>query len=95
VTPIHPVTRRSRGELKDQMTCEHLVDLVTDYLEGALSESDRARFEEHIAECPMCKVHLDRMRGLIRELGTLHERDIDRAVLAEMQMRFQTWHAGI
>ena len=59
------------------MTCEHLVDLVTDYLEGALSETDRARFDEHIAECPMCQDHLDRMRMLIGELGTLHERDID------------------
>ena len=28
------------------MTCQHLVDLVTDYLEGALSDDDRARFDE-------------------------------------------------
>jgi anti-sigma factor RsiW len=76
------------------MTCEHLVELVTDYLEGALSEADRARFDEHIAECPMCQVHLERMRRLIRELGALHERDIDPAVLAEMQRRFARWHAA-
>ena len=75
------------------MTCEHLVQLVTDYLEGALSESERERFEEHIAECPMCEDHLDRMRGLIGQLGALRERDIDPALLAEMQLRFRGWHA--
>jgi anti-sigma factor RsiW len=74
------------------MTCADIVDLVTDYLEGTLSEADRARFDEHLAECPMCRVHLDRMRRIIRELGALHERDIEPAVLAEMQVRFRDWH---
>jgi len=73
------------------MTCEHLVDLVTDYLEGALSEADRARFDEHIAECPMCQDHLGRMRAIIGELGRLHVLDIDPAALAEMQRRFRGW----
>ena len=73
------------------MTCEHLVDLVTDYLEGALGEADRARFDEHIAECPMCQVHLRRMQVMIRELGRLHAHDLDPAVLAEMQARFAGW----
>jgi anti-sigma factor RsiW len=76
------------------MTCEHLVDLVTDYLEDALSDRDRARFDEHIAQCPMCRVHLDRMRMIISELGALHERDIDPFALAEMQQRFAGWHAS-
>jgi anti-sigma factor RsiW len=75
------------------MTCEHLVDLVTDYLEGALSKPDRARFDEHIAECPMCQDHLDRMRAIISELGALHERDVDQAALAELQERFADWDA--
>jgi anti-sigma factor RsiW len=75
------------------MTCEHLVDLVTAYLEGALTEPDRTRFDEHIAECPMCQDHLDRMRTIISELGALHERDIDQAALAELQERFAGWDA--
>jgi anti-sigma factor RsiW len=75
------------------MTCQELVELVTDYLDGALSELDRARFEEHIALCPMCEVHLEQLRITVRELGTLRERDIDPAVLAELQERFRTWRA--
>jgi anti-sigma factor RsiW len=76
------------------MTCEHLVELVTDYLEGALNDPDRERFDEHIAECPMCQDHLERMRAMIHELGALHERDIDPAVLAEMQASFAGWQTS-
>ena len=75
------------------MTCQELVELVTDYLDGALSELDRARFEEHIALCPMCQVHIEQLRVTVRELGTLQERDFDPDVLAELQERFRTWRA--
>ena len=75
------------------MTCQELVELVTEYLEDALSELDRARFEEHIALCPMCEVHLEQLRITVRQLGTLRERDIDPVVMAELQERFRNWRA--
>jgi len=75
------------------MTCQELVELVTEYLEGALSELDRARFEEHIALCPMCQVHLEQLRVTVRELGSLREGDVDPEVLAELQERFRDWRA--
>jgi len=73
------------------MTCQELVELVTDYLEDALSELDRARFDEHIELCPMCQVHLEQLRITVRELGSLQERDIDPGVLTELQERFRGW----
>jgi anti-sigma factor RsiW len=82
------------SEALQPLTCQDLVELVTDYLEGALSDVDRARFEEHIDLCPMCQVHLAQLRMTIRQLGQLRERDIDPAVLAEMQQRFRDWNAG-
>ena len=33
------------------MTCQELVELVTEYLEGTLAVEMRARFEEHLAVC--------------------------------------------
>lgn len=76
------------------MTCQQLVELVTEYLEGTLSPVDRARFEEHIALCELCDAHLQQLRVTIRELGQLRERDIDPSVLAEMQARFRDWHSS-
>jgi len=82
------------SEALQPMTCQDLVQLVTDYLEATLSDADRARFEEHIELCPMCQAHLGRLRALIRELGELRERDIDPGVLVEMQTRFRHWRSG-
>lgn len=76
------------------MTCQDLVELVTAYLDGALSDADRVRFEEHIELCPMCQVHLAKLRAMVRELGELRERDIDPGVLVELQGRFGDWRSG-
>jgi hypothetical protein len=82
------------SEALQPMTCQELVELVTEYLEETLSPLDTARFEEHIALCPMCQIHLEQLRITIRELGQLRERDIDSDVLVEMQTRFRYWRSG-
>ena len=75
------------------LSCRQLVELVTEYLEGTLSGLDQARFEEHIALCPMCQVHLEQLRLTVRELGRLGEQDIDPEILAELRERFRDWNA--
>jgi len=57
----------------DQMTCQELVELVTEYLEGTLTDSERRRFEEHLRTCSGCSAYLDRMRITIRLVGRLDE----------------------
>ena len=44
------------------LTCQELVELVTDYLEGALAHADRARFDAHIAACEHCTEYLAQFR---------------------------------
>jgi anti-sigma factor RsiW len=60
--------RRHRHE--DPLVCREFVELVTDYLEGALPDDQRRRFESHLAECDGCTAYLEDMRRLV---GTLHE----------------------
>ena len=55
----------------DEMACKELVEVVTDYLEGALPQRDRARLDAHLEECPGCVTHLDQMRETIKLLGSL------------------------
>jgi len=59
-----------------QMTCAELVVVITDYLEGVMSDGDRARFDEHIAVCPGCTIYLEQMRTTIRLAGILKEEDV-------------------
>jgi anti-sigma factor RsiW len=47
------------------LVCQELVELVTDYLDGALSPPDRARFEAHIADCEGCTRYVEQIRTTI------------------------------
>jgi anti-sigma factor RsiW len=48
------------------VTCQELVELVTDYFEGALDETDRDRFEAHLTVCPGCVHYVGQMRVTLR-----------------------------
>lgn len=61
----------------DEMVCIELVELVTDYLEDALSEGDRRRFEEHLAACGPCVRYVEQLRMTIELSGGLDERDLE------------------
>jgi predicted anti-sigma-YlaC factor YlaD len=74
-----------------QLTCKELVELVTDYLEGALSLSDRRRFDEHLTTCPYCQIYLDQMRQTIRTLGHLPEEAVPPEALEALLARFRGW----
>jgi anti-sigma factor RsiW len=65
---VRPFWRRRHRHV-DPLVCREFVELVTDYLEGTLPETERARFEAHLAECDGCSGYLQDMRRLV---GTLH-----------------------
>jgi anti-sigma factor RsiW len=48
-----------------ELTCQELVELVTDYFDDALDPADRARFDAHVASCPGCDLHLAQMRATL------------------------------
>jgi anti-sigma factor RsiW len=55
----------------EELSCQELVELVTDYLEGALPEELNARFERHIDHCAGCQAYLAQIRATIAATGTL------------------------
>jgi predicted anti-sigma-YlaC factor YlaD len=59
-----------------EMACKELVEVVTEYLEGAMAPDERHRFEEHLRECPYCIEYLDQMRQLAGGLGGLRHETI-------------------
>ena len=60
-----------------EITCQQLVELVTDYLEDRLPVEERLLFEQHLAFCTWCVTYLDQMRQTIQVAGTLREDDLD------------------
>lgn len=70
------------------------MELVTEYLEGALPESERVRLEEHLAACRSCRTYLDQMRQVVRMLGRLTEEDLPQTGRTELMEMFQAWKTG-
>jgi anti-sigma factor RsiW len=62
--------RWPRRHSHDPLECREFVELVTDYLEGALPDRERIRFEVHLAECDGCSGYFEDMRRMI---GSLHD----------------------
>ncbi len=52
-----------------ELSCQELVELVTDYLEGALSAAERARFEAHVAACEGCDRYVEQIRASVALTG--------------------------
>ena len=73
------------------MKCREMVELMTDYLEGALSARDRARFEEHIAGCDGCTAYLEQMRDTMRLAGRIPDDPIPQRVQDELLRAFRNW----
>jgi anti-sigma factor RsiW len=79
--------RRRRRD--DPLVCREFVELVTDYLEGALPEHERIRFEAHLAECDGCAGYLEDMRHLIGSLQELPELPPDPATREALLRAFR------
>jgi len=76
------------------MACSELVELVTDYLEGALEDAERARLDAHLAECDGCTVYLEQMRTTIRLTGVLTEDRIPPEGREQLLHVFRAWREG-
>jgi anti-sigma factor RsiW len=77
-----------------EMPCRELVELITDYLDGGLSQVDRARFEEHLTSCRHCRTYLEQMRHTISAVGRLPETSIPEKAVTELLDAFRDWHKG-
>ena len=76
-----------------ELVCQQVVELVTDYLEGALSEADRRRFEGHLAGCPHCTEYLAQMRETIRLAGRVAAEDLTPAMRTDLTDLYRRWRA--
>ncbi len=74
------------------LTCQELVELVTEYLEYSLDADARARFELHLSVCPGCIDYLEQIRLTVRATGQLREEALEPAVRNALLDAFRAWH---
>ncbi|MCA1692749.1 MAG: zf-HC2 domain-containing protein [Actinobacteria bacterium] len=54
-----------------EIPCRQVVELVTDYLEGALPPTERQGVAAHLEHCPHCSRYLDQMTVTVALLRRL------------------------
>jgi predicted anti-sigma-YlaC factor YlaD len=57
----------------DEVTCQQFVELITDYLEGALTTWTLSHVEEHLVMCDWCVTYLEQMDATIASLAALDD----------------------
>ena len=80
-----------RAYRRRRFTCQEMVELVTDYLEGSLSWRDRRRFEAHLSGCDHCTEFLQQMRTTIALTGSLADEDVSPIRQSELLILFRRW----
>jgi anti-sigma factor RsiW len=76
------------------VTHREVVELVTDYMEGALSARDRDRFEDHIAGCDGCRAYVAQLRTTTMILGQVAIEPIPEGIHSELLRAFRDWKSA-
>jgi anti-sigma factor RsiW len=67
------LARREVAPAPDDLACQALVDLVTDYLDDLLPPGWRDGVESHLADCDGCTEYVRQIRTTIDALGGLRQ----------------------
>ena len=74
-----------------ELTCREVVELVNDYLEGALTADELALFEQHLSSCDGCDRYVDQMRLTIETVQRLRWEDMPARTRDELLAEFRRW----
>jgi anti-sigma factor RsiW len=73
----------------EDLPCVDFVELVTDYLEGALPTEQLLIIERHLAFCAPCVDYLDQMRATVRATGALRVTEVPEPVMGTLLQAFR------
>ena len=76
---------------QNELNCQQVVELVTDYLEQALLPEKQAQFEQHIEKCPGCDTFLEQVQKTIMMLRKLSEQQTFPETKQDLLEIFRNW----
>ena len=77
--------------MADHITCQEVVELVTDYLERALPAEEASLFEQHVNFCDGCMFYVEQMRATVATVGRVREEDVPPEVRDRLMAAFRDW----
>jgi anti-sigma factor RsiW len=75
------------------LVCQEAVELVTDYLDGALSRRDRRRFKAHIRNCHNCTAYVEQIRLTIQLTGSISPEDLSPEAREDLRALYRRWRS--
>jgi anti-sigma factor RsiW len=75
------------------LTCREVIELLSNYIEGALSDHDVRRVDDHLALCDGCATYLEQMRETIRVTGMVTEDQVPEGEKAALLEAFRDWRS--
>jgi anti-sigma factor RsiW len=75
----------------DDLTCRELVEVITDYFEGVMSDADRARLERHLRDSSGCQAVVSQFRTTIEVTRRLTEDQVSDDQRAAIRDVFRRW----
>ncbi len=70
------------------VACRELVELVTEYLEGALPPDEVLAVEAHLVECEGCERYVNQVRATVRALGSVRVDVLSDEAVAALTVAF-------
>jgi hypothetical protein len=77
--------------MAEHVTCQEVVELVSDYLDQALSPEQASLFEQHINFCDGCESYLEQMRSTVATVGRITEQDVPPETREKLLAAFRDW----
>jgi anti-sigma factor RsiW len=79
------------AESADHITCQQVVELVTDYFEGALPADEADLFEQHLNFCDGCDWYVDQMRATVATVGRIGAEHLPPEMRERLLTAFRDW----
>ncbi len=78
-------------ESTEHISCQEVVELVTDYVERALPPDEAALFEQHLNFCDGCESYVEQMRATVQTVGRVREEDVPPETRERLLTAFRDW----
>ena len=79
------------GESQHDYTCQEVVALASEYLEGTMTTEQTTAFEVHLNFCDGCSSFIDQVRTTVATAQRLSADEIPEEMTAKLLAAFKDW----
>jgi len=78
--------------LRRRISCQELVELASDYLDGTLTAAAHQAVERHLVSCPNCPNYLAQLRLTVELTGRVRSDDVPVELLDVLSRAWEDLH---